>query len=170
MLIDQVLNNSIGYQDLELSKKRIDSNSFLKAIINDFEISQPKNVQIEKKLLDTNIILFVDQFYVETAIVNILENAVKYGASRIEIQTKIENNSWVLSIKDDGIGIDSSSQKLVFNKFFRVENQNIHNVKGLGLGLYYSRQVILAHGGIIKLNSEKNKGTTFIIKLPLNNH
>lgn len=168
-LIDQVLNNSIGYQDLELNKKQINSADFLKGILNDFDITHEENIILNRKLSNTTSLLNIDEFYAATAIVNILENALKYGASKILVSENIHNNRWILVIEDDGIGIDKKNLKLIFNKFFRAENKDVHNVKGLGLGLYYTHQVIMAHKGTIKVESEKGIGTKFTIELPLKN-
>ncbi|MFY7672522.1 sensor histidine kinase [Tenacibaculum sp. MEBiC06402] len=167
-IIDQVLNNSLGYQDLDLKREDVKSISFITEIINDFKITHEKEVVLESHLSAENYLLKLDKFYITTAIINILENAVKYGASRIIVRTSIINDNWILEIQDNGIGIDKKNQKLIFNKFYRAENKDVHNVKGLGLGLYYSRQVILAHNGSIKVESEKGKGTKFIIELTVN--
>ena len=71
-----------------------------------------------------------------------------------------------IKIKDDGIGIAPRQQYLVFKKFYRIPTGNIHNVKGLGLGLYLSKQVIEAHHGIIELQKTAN-GACFLIRLKL---
>jgi two-component system phosphate regulon sensor histidine kinase PhoR len=167
-IIDQVLNNSLGYQDLELKREEVNSASFIKQIINDFKITHEKDIELENHLSEENHVLKLDKFYTATAIINMLENAVKYGASKIRVATSFRNDNWILEIEDNGIGIDKKNQKLIFNKFYRAENKDVHNVKGLGLGLYYSRQIILAHKGSIKVDSEKGKGTKFTVELPLN--
>ena len=65
------------------------------------------------------------------------------------------------------MGISEKDQKLVFDKFFRAKDKEVHNVKGLGLGLYYTYQIIKAHKGSIEIKSNEGKGTTFIISIPL---
>ncbi|CAL2082994.1 HAMP domain-containing sensor histidine kinase [Tenacibaculum sp. 190524A05c] len=166
-LIDQVLNNSLGYKELSLEKQPVQSVDFISEILNDFEVSHKEEVSLGKSISTKNLELSIDKFYTTTAIVNILENAVKYGANKIEVATKNDRDYWKIKIKDNGIGISKKNQKLVFNKFYRAENKDVHNVKGLGLGLYYSHQIIKAHNGSIKVESEKGKGTTFTIALPL---
>jgi two-component system phosphate regulon sensor histidine kinase PhoR len=102
-------------------------------------------------------------------LVNILDNAIKYSkdAPLISITTETVRNSIILKISDNGIGMSKSVQKKIFEKFYREHTGNVHNVKGHGLGLAYVKQIIDDHQGEIFVESEKGKGTTFIIKLPL---
>jgi signal transduction histidine kinase len=78
----------------------------------------------------------------------------------------LQNNEFKICIEDDGIGIAKNKQSLLFDKFYRVEQGNLHNTKGLGLGLYYVDQIIKAHKGTINLVSELGKGTQFILSIP----
>jgi signal transduction histidine kinase len=80
--------------------------------------------------------------------------------------TSQENELFQISIQDDGIGIAKTKQPLLFEKFYRVEQGNIHNTKGLGLGLYYVDQIIKAHQGSVKVVSELGKGAAFTISIP----
>jgi signal transduction histidine kinase len=93
---------------------------------------------------------------------------VKYSPYKpqIEIDTYNKNNGIVVSITDNGIGISHEHQKYVFDNFYRVPTGNIHDVKGFGIGLYYVKTMVEAHGGTIKLESEPNKGSRFEIFFP----
>lgn len=167
-LIDQVLNNSLGYQEIKLNKETVNSKEYLDTIINDFQISlESKSIQIDKNIqIKQNI--NIDKFYFTTAILNILENSVKYGKENLKIIIKANyGKDFEVSISDNGIGIPKKELKFLFDKFYRVGNKEIHNVKGLGLGLYYTNQIVRAHHGTIEVISELNKGTTFTIKIPL---
>lgn len=164
-LIDQVLDNSLGENEIELQKEKINSETFLSSIINDFKISNPSIViATEFKAIETS--LFLDKFHLTTAIQNVLENAVKYGCNHINIRTSLVNNQFNISIQDDGIGISKSKHSLLFDKFYRVEQGNLHNTKGLGLGLYYVNQIIKAHQGTIAVISDLGKGAVFNISIP----
>ncbi|WP_395045720.1 sensor histidine kinase [Flavobacterium sp.] len=164
-LIDQVLNNSLEDSEIELQKEKINSEIFLNSIINDFKISNP-SIAISTKFYAIETSLFLDKFHLTTAIQNVLENAVKYGCNHIIIRTSLVNNQFNISIQDDGIGISKSKHSLLFDKFYRVEQGNLHNTKGLGLGLYYVNQIIKAHQGTIAVISDLGKGAVFNISIP----
>ena len=85
----------------------------------------------------------------------------------LEISTKNVGDNFVLSIKDNGIGISKDNLKRIFDKFYRVHTGNVHDVKGFGLGLAYVKQMVKAHRGSIRAESELGVGTTFVIVLPL---
>jgi signal transduction histidine kinase len=161
-LIDQVMANSLGENEIELQKEKIDGESFLNTIVADFKIAYPK-VTIETHFNTTQTFLILDKFHLTTALLNVLDNAVKYGSHTIKIQTELINNQFNISIKDDGIGISKNKQSLLFDKFYRVEQGNLHNAKGLGLGLYYVNQIIKAHQGSIAVISDLGKGSVFTI-------
>ncbi|MFM9471377.1 sensor histidine kinase [Flavobacterium psychrophilum] len=164
-LIDQVLNNSLEDSEIKLKKEKINSEVFLNVITNDFKISNPSiAISTEFKTVQTS--LFLDKFHLTTAIQNVLENAVKYGCHHINIRTSLVNNQFNISIEDDGIGISKNKHSLLFDKFYRVEQGNLHNVKGLGLGLYYVNQIIKAHKGTIMVISDLGKGAIFNISIP----
>ena len=76
-------------------------------------------------------------------------------------------NSIILKISDQGSGMSKSVQKRVFEKFYREHTGDVHNVKGHGLGLAYVKRIVDDHSGHVSVESEKGKGSTFIIKLPL---
>ncbi|MFK7811224.1 MAG: sensor histidine kinase [Maribacter sp.] len=170
-LIDQVMTNSLGSEELVLDKEQVIDSDYFKNIIDDFSLSvQSQDLAIHRSIESKEVILRIDTFLFTTALFNILENAVKYGKESIEINiiTQLKNNHYEIEISDNGMGISEKDQKHIFDKFYRVVSGNIHNVKGLGLGLYYTKQVIDAHDGSIVLTSEQNKGTSFRITIPVN--
>lgn len=170
-LIDQVMNNSLGSEELVLNREQIVDDNYFKNIIDDFSLSvQSQTLNIQTQIEPKEVMLRIDAFLFTTALFNILENAVKYGKESIEIKisTRLKNNQYEIELSDNGIGISAKDQKAVFDKFYRVISGNIHNVKGLGLGLFYTKQVIDAHDGTIQVKSEINKGTTFTITIPVN--
>lgn len=164
-IIDQVLHNSLGFEEIELQKETVKTNLLLKTIIADFNLIYP-NVPIRYQFTTDETVLSLDKFHLTTALNNVLENAVKYGCRNITIATKLENSEFQISIQDDGIGIAKNKQSLLFEKFYRVEQGNLHNTKGLGLGLYYVDQIVKAHRGSVQVISDLGKGTSFVISIP----
>lgn len=163
-LIDQVMANSLAENGIELQKEKTETEDFLLSIIHDFKITFPK-VNLQTDFQTQKTILVLDKFHLTTAFLNVLENAVKYGSHKILIKTRIVQNQFSISIEDDGIGIEKNKQSLLFEKFYRVEQGNLHDTKGLGLGLYYVDQIIKAHQGSVSVVSDLGKGTQFTILL-----
>jgi signal transduction histidine kinase len=110
----------------------------------------------------------LDKDAVTEAILNLLDNAIKYSGTADSIVVGIESkDSFVrISVKDNGIGIKRDDLERIFDKFYRVSDNLVHNVKGSGLGLSIARQIIEAHGGMITVASEIGRGSTFTIHLP----
>ena len=102
-------------------------------------------------------------------IVNLLDNALKYSEEtpNINISTSNDPKMIYLEVTDKGIGMDVNTQKHIFEKFFRKQSGDVHNVKGHGLGLSYVKKIVELHDGDIKLTSKLGEGTTFIIAIPL---
>ena len=168
-LIDQVLTNSMGYKEIKLKKENVTIKDYLNTIIDDFTMAcKTKNAIIERAINIENKIINIDKFYITTAIYNILENAVKYNDGDATIIFKASvNKALKIEITDNGKGIAEKDRKHIFEKFYRAGNQEVHNVKGLGLGLYYTKQILKAHNGSIKLDSKLGKGSTFTLTIPL---
>ncbi len=110
--------------------------------------------------------VLVDKDTVAEAVINLIDNAMKYSGDRkeIDISTGIEKNYVFIKIKDYGIGISSSNQKKIFNKFFRIKNTSDKDIKGTGLGLAIVKDVMNAHKGKVFLESSEGKGSCFTLK------
>ncbi len=169
-LIDQVLTNSLGYNEIQLHKEEVHIENYINTILDDFLLAvKTEHVTVNRQFIGSKQTIQLDKFYITTALLNILENAVKYASDNIIIDCKVKSNSELkISIKDNGIGISEKDKKQVFDKFFRAGNKEIHDVKGLGLGLYYTNQIIKAHHGNIIVESKEGKGSTFILTIPFN--
>ncbi|KAB1157356.1 HAMP domain-containing histidine kinase [Tenacibaculum aiptasiae] len=107
----------------------------------------------------------IDPFHFENAVSNLIDNAIKYGGNKIEININFLLNNLEVSVADNGIGIDKNQQDKIFEKFYRVPKGNTHDVKGFGIGLYYTKKIIEKHNGIISLTTDF-KQTVFKISLP----
>lgn len=168
-LLNQVLDNSLSYNEIALNKESVQAQEFLSILLDDFELSvQGADVTLTREFTLENQTISIDRFYLTTALSNMLENAVKYNHENVELQVQASiADSLQISISDNGIGISDKDQKNLFEKFYRVGNKEVHEVKGLGLGLYYANQIVKAHGGSMELRSKVGQGSTFIIQLPL---
>ncbi|NAS31563.1 sensor histidine kinase [Flavobacteriaceae bacterium R38] len=168
-LLDQIMENSLVGESIELCREEVMDKQYFNNLISDFKLSVKEkdvNIKFHQNRQPTSI--YIDRFHFTTALLNILENAVKYGSDTIDIyiETALNNQDYTITIKDNGPGISKNKQHLVFDKFYRASERNIHNVKGLGLGLYYTKLIVEAHNGAIDLESEENNGVMLKIIIP----
>lgn len=154
-----------------LTKKDVIPNEILRKVFAQLQpLLEKKGGRVRWQLEKNNTVLQADEENLYLAFFNLINNAIKYATDPvIIITTSVGVETYQVSIRDNGPGIESSYQKEIFKKFFRVPQGNVHTVKGLGLGLYFTNKVIKAHGGRIRVNSEKGKGAEFVIDLPLKN-
>ncbi|SFD81142.1 sensor histidine kinase [Flavobacterium phragmitis] len=115
--------------------------------------------------------VLINEVHFTNVLVNILENAIKYSPDtpKIEVFTENVKDMILIKVKDHGLGMSKIAQKRVFEKFYREHTGDLHNVKGHGLGLAYVKRIVEDHNGQVYVESEKGKGSTFIIKIPLIN-
>lgn len=113
--------------------------------------------------------VLVNASHMTNVFTNILDNAVKYSEDipKIDIYTENFKDMVLVKIRDQGIGMDKHTLMKIFDKFYREPSGDIHNVKGHGLGLAYVHSILDEHDATIEVESEKGKGSTFIIKLHL---
>ncbi len=132
-------------------------------------IVEDRSGYVKKHLGALKSTILANDSHMTNVIVNILDNAVKYseGPPKIDIYSENSKSTILLKIRDQGIGMSKIAQKRIFEKFFREHTGDVHNVKGHGLGLTYVKRIVDNHQGSIWVESERSKGATFIIKLPL---
>jgi len=123
---------------------------------------------VRTHLRSTSPTIVADQTHISNLIHNLLDNAYKYSPEKPEIDLTLEDKGKdvKITIKDNGIGMSAENQKNIFDKFYRVHTGNLHDVKGFGLGLSYVKAIVDAHGGTILVQSELEKGSSFIVTLP----
>lgn len=159
-------------KEIDIDKEVGDVNICIENAIEHVElILENKNGTITTDLKAKRTIALLSDMHFTNVIANILENAIKYSDKTPQIEVATENikDFIIIKIKDNGIGMSKNALKHIFDKFYREPTGNIHNVKGHGLGLAYVKSIIEDHNGQIHAESEKGKGSTFIIKLPLIN-
>ena len=162
-----------------LTASRIDSGKYqlnqvsqeLLPIVN--AVFQRNQLMIEKEGMqmlievDENIKAFVDRDALEQVIENIVQNAIKYAPkSSLKIEALDDDQVVKLVLKDDGPGLESDNLRKIFQKFYRVENEETRSKKGTGLGLFLVKEIIEAHQGYISASSEPKHGLKFNIELP----
>ncbi len=148
--------------------ERIDIHEVIEDAIEHVKlIVESRNGSIDFSLDAKESIINGNSNHLENIIINILDNAVKYSTEipRIAVSSSNLNGNIILCIEDNGIGMDKNTQKMIFEKFYREQNGNIHNIKGHGLGLSYVKKIIDFHNGNISLDSKKGLGTKFYITL-----
>ena len=147
----------------------VDVHQLLKEVQQSFISSDLKNSIIELQLHSTTSTVKGKESLLFNVFSNLLDNAIKYCESKpkISISTKNDKTYIFISIKDNGIGIAKNKIALVFDKFYRIHEGDIHNVKGFGLGLSYVKLIVEKINGEVSLESALGKGSTFTIKLLL---
>jgi two-component system phosphate regulon sensor histidine kinase PhoR len=127
-----------------------------------------KSCKLEERFSFKTKSAYLDEVQLTVALHNLLINAVKYNTQDPEVLLEVSCDDRLrISVTDNGIGIGKEDQKHIFDKFYRVSTGNVHKVKGLGLGLFYVKQIVLAHGGSVDVSSRPGKGSTFTINLPI---
>ena len=130
-------------------------------------VGKPHKITLESDFNEAKLRL--DPLYVTNVIRNLLENALKYSNGGVSIVIKVgkEKNEVVLSVEDNGWGIERKYQKKIFMQFFQVPREEVVHQHGYGVGLAYTKYIMEAHGGSISVESEPGKGSTFICRFPV---
>ena len=164
-MVEKLLETAtLDSDSLELNKEEFDIIALLKDLINRYEIQFP-NKAFQVNFQSESLIINADVFHIENALNNILDNAVKYGGDTISVDLISNKNKFDLFISDTGSHLTKANKERVFEKFYRIPKGNTHDVKGFGIGLYYTKTIIEKHQGSITL--ELSKGlTTFKISIP----
>jgi two-component system, OmpR family, phosphate regulon sensor histidine kinase PhoR len=171
--VENVLRISkLEKKELEIEKETNNIHNVLEDAIEHVHlIIEDRKGTINTHFNATRTSVLLNEMHFTDVFVNILDNAVKYSPNEpiIDITTENVKDFIIIRIKDQGSGMSKVAQKRVFEKFYREHTGDIHNVKGHGLGLAYVKKIIDDHNGDIYVESEKGKGSTFIIKVPLIN-
>ena len=168
--IDKVLElGKLEFQKKLFQLEKIDFKPNLIKVCNDFEtLSKLENIIFSYDLKENHYYIRAESKHLENVISNILDNAHKYSENPIiHLKAFTENNKLVISVTDNGIGISNKEKQLIFKKYYRVSDGNVHKVKGYGLGLSYVKEVVKKHKGKVNIESEVGKGTTVTITIPL---
>ena len=171
MQVESVLRMALmDKQELEFDFTKNKVQPLIDQCIDHIRLSlENKGGTLKKFFNDGDAELNLDVHHFTNAVINILDNALKYSLSipEIRVTTEKTNSHFILIISDKGMGMTKDEQKHIFDRFYRVTGGNIHDIKGHGLGLSYAKGVVEAHDGRIDVQSEKGKGSKFYIYIPL---
>ena len=153
-------------EELKMTLKEINVHDVIKKITENTEL-QMNEIQA-KYILDlkaSQFIIMADEVHFSNIIFNLIDNAIKYSKENLEIEIRTKNigSEILISIQDNGIGMNKEVRQHIFEKFYRAHTGNKHNVKGFGLGLTYVKNVVDAHQATIDVKSTLNVGSTFIL-------
>jgi len=170
--VEQILQiASLEKGSFTFKYKKIDLHQLLLNVAESFELRIKKNNVSLTTDLDAEVfIVSTDMIHITNVFYNLVDNAIKYSPDKPEINIETWNTKKEIVIRftDNGIGISNEYQRDVFKNLFRVPTGNLHDARGFGLGLYYSKNVVESLGGQIKLSSEAGQGSSFDVYLPLN--
>lgn len=171
--VENVLRISkLEKKELDISKEPTDVLGIIDDAIEHISlIIEDREGKIIKHIEAKRTTILLNEVHFTNVLVNILDNAVKYSPGIPIVDIYVENikDYIIIKIKDQGAGMSKIAQKRVFEKFYREHTGDLHNVKGHGLGLAYVKQIVDDHNGQIFVESEKGKGSVFILKMPLIN-
>lgn len=168
LLIENILNATrLENKALKPIKSEFQFSTLIHQVVDRFHkrFSQPFiSIDIQQDAL-----LNADAFLIETILTNLIENAIKYAGENANINVYSQNRdgNFVFGVKDEGPGIAISEKKNIFEKFYRVGNEDTRTNKGSGLGLYIVSEFVHLHKGAITYRNNQPKGSIFEVTLPL---
>lgn len=169
--IERVLHLAkVDKEDFKLENRPTELNTLIAAVADSMSLQLEKQkASIELDLQAKNDVVFADELHLSNVVFNLIDNAIKYcnGEAKIKISTQNLGKQVLCTVQDNGLGMSKDQIDKIFDQFYRIPTGNVHNVKGFGLGLSYVNTIVRLLKGQIKVKSEKHKGSTFEISIPL---
>ena len=169
--IERVLHLAkVDKEDFKLENRPLELNTLIAAVADSMSLQLEKQkATIELDLQAKNDVVLADELHLSNVVFNLIDNALKYcdGEAKIKISTQNLGKQVVCTVQDNGLGMSKDQIDKIFDQFYRIPTGNVHNVKGFGLGLSYVNTIVRLVKGQIKVKSEKHKGSTFEISIPL---
>lgn len=166
-----MINEILDISKLENSSTQLVKQTFdISMVINEvttllYPLFEKKNIKLIKNIEEIEI--NADYQKIKQVLFNLLSNALKFTQNKIEISVQKIDSKVIIKVIDNGIGIEKKNQKKIFNKFTQINDYSTKNESSTGLGLTISKEFVKLHNGKIEVESELNKGATFIITLPI---
>ena len=157
-------------KEYDLNLQPVDVHDLIFGVLDSFKLQlEAKPASVDTVLEADPSVIQADEEYLLHVFSNLIDNAIKYSKDTIDItiKTSVIGNKLQITFQDKGIGMDATTSKHIFEKFYRAHSGNIHNVKGFGLGMSYVKWVMDIHKGSIKVDSVIDKGTTITLLLPI---
>lgn len=153
--------------DMNISS--IDINELLELILKRLRpIARKQNVEVVYESIRP-VTAEVDEVKLTLALSNLVENAIKYNKPQgwVKVMLDADHQFFTVEVSDSGIGIPEEALEHIYERFYRVDKSHSREIGGTGLGLAITRSAVLMHRGSIRVVSEEEKGTTFVVKIPL---
>ena len=167
-LINQIMELSKIEKQTTIDLQKMNFSETVQKILEDYKnLLSEKNIKILKDI-EQNIFINADKVMIERLLDNLLNNAMKFTKDEISVKLYSENENCIMEIEDNGIGISDEDKKLIWGRFYQVNDSRNKKVnKGFGLGLSLVAKIIEQHNASIEVESELNKGTKFVTKFNL---
>ncbi len=173
--LSALINNILDFSRIEAGKKEYnfretDVADLVRSTLESYRYEIEQNgFQFEQKIDDNLPSVRIDREAIARSLLNLVNNAVKYSSTDKYLGVRLYRNNGSLSLEvvDHGIGIPTSEQPKIFEKFYRVGDPLVHNTKGSGLGLSLVRHIVEAHAGEVRVESVPGRGSKFVITLPV---
>lgn len=168
-MVERILTVSVEGRQAKLTITQIALREMFEQVAEGVKLNSDKQASLTVECHPT-LNVRADRHHLNSVVMTLIDNALKYGGRPIEITLSATKTNHAVEIRvaDNGCGIAREHLAHLFEKFYRVPSGDVQRPRGYGLGLYYARQVIEAHGGEIHAESRLGHGTTIIIKLPEN--
>jgi len=162
--LEGLINNLLLSSKLDQKHVAVneDISSLLKQRAELFNVRFPGRVESD---IDLNAHAHIDKNMFSTAIDNLLDNALRYSKDKVKLVLKAQQHGIEIRVIDSGPGISEQEKKKVFDKFYRIGDENIRTTKGTGLGLFLTKSIIETHKGNIQISDNTPRGTIFTITL-----
>lgn len=161
-LVEQILQMTMERRTtLQLDMQQVDPVPIVESLTEEYRLKADKPVFFHIVGSDKRPMVYADAAQLQHVLGNLIDNALKYSGSMVEITISLSDGK--ITVADNGIGIAKEKQDYIFDKFYRVPQGNLHDVKGYGLGLYYVRNIMERMGGEVCVRSELGKGTEFTL-------
>ena len=165
---DILVNSSLDVNSAQFEPRTINGNEFVNELAFNFRNS--KKCKFKLSVDASSSMISINQKSFSRVITNLVNNAIKYGDSKVLISTAINDGKFFIFVEDDGLGVPLHLQEKIFKPFFRSNNHATNNISGFGLGLSIARNIVEKHEGKLSVENSTLGGAKFIVSLSYSNY